>query len=96
MTAQLFISGGLVLAAALSLPATLQADATTERPNVLFLAVDDLNDWVGCLDGHPQALTPNIDRLAARGVLFTDAHCVAPACNPSRAAVLSEIGRAHV
>lgn len=60
-----------------------------ERPNVLFIAVDDLNDWVGCMKGHPQAETPNIDRLAARGVLFTNAHCVAPACNPSRAAVFS-------
>jgi arylsulfatase A-like enzyme len=60
-----------------------------ERPNVLFIAVDDLNDWVGSLDGHPQAETPNLDRLAARGVLFTNAHCAAPACNPSRAAIFS-------
>src|SRR5262245_48137969 len=55
-----------------------------ERPNVLFIAVDDLNDWVGCLGGHPQARTPNIDRLARRGTLFTNAHCQAPLCNPSR------------
>ena len=48
-----------------------------ELPNVLFVAVDDLNDWVGCLGGHPQAHTPNIDRLAKRGVLFTNALCVA-------------------
>lgn len=61
--------------------------AQTEKPNVLFIAVDDLNDWIGCLDGHPQALTPNMDRLASRGVLFANAHCAAPACNPSRAAV---------
>ena len=60
-----------------------------DRPNVLFIAVDDLNDWIGCMQGHPQALTPNMDRLAARGVLFTNAHCAAPACNPSRAAVFS-------
>ena len=60
-----------------------------ERPNVLFIAVDDLNDWIGCMKGHPQALTPNMDRLAARGVLFTNAHCAAPACNPSRAAIFS-------
>ena len=59
------------------------------RPHVLFVAVDDLNDWIGCLGGHPQARTPNMDRLAARGILFTNAHCVAPACNPSRAAVFS-------
>ncbi len=65
------------------------ASESADRPNVLFIAVDDLNDWVGCLKGHPQALTPNIDRLAARGVLFTNAHCAAPACNPSRAAIFS-------
>ena len=46
-----------------------------ERPNVLLIAVDDLNDWVGCLGGHPQAKTPNIDALAKRGVLFSNAHC---------------------
>ncbi len=59
------------------------------RPNVLFIAIDDLNDWLGCLGGHPQALTPNIDALASRGVLFNNAHCASPACNPSRAAIFS-------
>ena len=54
-----------------------------QKPNVLFIIVDDLNDWVGCLNGHSQTLTPNIDRLAARGMLFTNAHCVAPVCHPS-------------
>ena len=58
-------------------------------PNVLFIAIDDLNDWISCLGGHPQALTPNMDRLAARGVLFTNAHCASPACRPSRAALLT-------
>ena len=57
-------------------------------PNVLFIAVDDLNDWVGCLGGHSQAKTPNIDRLAKQGVLFSNAHCAAPLCNPSRTALL--------
>ena len=60
-----------------------------EQPHVLFIAIDDLNDWIGCLGGHPQALTPNIDRLAQRGILFANAHCAAPACNPSRAAVFT-------
>ena len=63
--------------------------AAGERPNVLFIAIDDQNDWVGCLKGHPQAATPNIDRLARRGVLFTNAHCQAPLCNPSRTSLLS-------
>lgn len=62
-----------------------------DRPNVLFISVDDLNDWIGCLGGHPQARTPNIDRLAASGVLFTNAHCPAPACNPSRTAIMTGI-----
>ena len=65
------------------------AHASEARPNVLLISVDDLNDWLGCLNGHPRALTPNIDRLANRGVLFTNAHCVAPACRPSRAALFT-------
>jgi arylsulfatase A-like enzyme len=69
------------------LTATLTAPA--KSPDVLFIAVDDLNDWTGHLGGHPQARTPNIDRLVARGVNFTNAHCAAPACNPSRAALMS-------
>ena len=60
-----------------------------ERPNVLFIAIEDLNDWIGCLGGHPQAKTPNIDQLAGMGVLFTNAHCAAPACGPSRSALLT-------
>lgn len=56
-------------------------------PNILVIAIDDLNDWVGCMGGHPQAKTPNIDRLARRGVLFTNAHCQAPICGPSRASL---------
>ena len=69
--------------------ASLKARADDARPNVLMIAVDDLNDWVGCLGGHPQSLTPNIDRLAASGVLFTNAHCQGPICGPSRASILS-------
>jgi arylsulfatase A-like enzyme len=60
-----------------------------ERPNILFIAMDDLNDWIGCLGGHAQTLTPNLDRLAASGVLFTNAHCPAAACNPSRTAIFT-------
>ncbi|MBD3676476.1 MAG: sulfatase [Planctomycetaceae bacterium] len=64
--------------------------ADDSRPNVLFIAVDDMNDWVGCLGGYPGKVhTPNIDKLAARGMLFTNAHCPAPVCNPSRTAILT-------
>ncbi|MBK1829104.1 sulfatase [Verrucomicrobiaceae bacterium R5-34] len=67
----------------------LGAQAEETKPNVLFIALDDLNDWIGCLGGHPQTITPNMDRLAASGVLFTNAHCVAPACNASRSAIFT-------
>ncbi len=57
-------------------------------PNFLFIAVDDMNDWVGPLKGHPQAITPNLDMLAAKGVNFTQAYCPSPGCSPSRNAIL--------
>ena len=62
-----------------------------KTPNVLFIAVDDLRDWVGHLSGHPNAKTPNIDRLAKRGVSFTRAYCSAPLCNPSRISLLTGV-----
>ncbi len=74
------------LAAMLVGPTPLQAEG---KPNVLFIAVDDLNDWIGCLGNHPGIQTPHLDRLAARGVLFANAHAAAPACNPSRVALLT-------
>lgn len=58
-----------------------------ERPNILLILIDDLNDYVGCLGGHPDAHTPHIDALAKSGVLFTNAHCNSPVCNPSRASI---------
>lgn len=73
------------------------------RDHVLLITIDDLNDWIGCLtsqdspasdghltgEGHPQAKTPNLDQLARRGVLFTNAHCQAPICRPSRTSFMS-------
>jgi len=58
-------------------------------PHVVLIAVDDLNDWIGPLQGHPLAHTPNLDRLARRGTVFTNAHCQAPLCNPSRSSLLT-------
>lgn len=66
-----------------------QKSVDASQPNVLFIAIDDLNDWVGFLDGHPQASTPNMDRLAGRGVVFSNAHCQAPICNPSRVSLMT-------
>ena len=57
--------------------------------NVLMISVDDLNDWIGVLKANPNVKTPNIDRLAQEGILFTNAHCQAPICGPSRASLLS-------
>ncbi|MCR9202229.1 MAG: sulfatase [Planctomycetaceae bacterium] len=57
---------------------------------MLFLVVDDMKDWVNCLDGYSGTVhTPHIDQLAVRGMLFQNAHCVSPRCAPSRAAVLT-------
>jgi arylsulfatase A-like enzyme len=77
------------LAALIGVPASPAAAADPARPNVLFIAVDDLNHWVGYLGRNPQTITPNIDKLAARGVRFTRSYCAAPVCNPSRAALMS-------
>nr|MBA3313810.1 sulfatase [Planctomycetaceae bacterium] len=76
------------LVAALSCPVTALADDPA-RPNVLFVAIDDLNDWVGPLGGHPLVKTPHMDALAARGTTFTNAHCQSPLCNPSRTSLLT-------
>ena len=63
--------------------------ARATGPNVLMISIDDLNDWIGPLGGHPQSQTPNIDALAKRGVTFRRAYCQAPACNPSRASLMT-------
>lgn len=57
--------------------------------NVIFLAIDDLNDWLGCYRGHPQVQSPHIDRLASQSLLFERAYCPAPICNPCRVAMLT-------
>jgi arylsulfatase A-like enzyme len=77
---------GVALLSAL-LSSSLQSAAAP--PNIHFIAIHDQNDWIGCLGGHPQAKTPHIDALAARGTLFTNAHCQAPLCNPSRSSLLT-------
>ena len=70
-----------------------QLNIINGKPNILFIAVDDMNDWAGFLGGHPgmKIHTPNIDRLAASSLIFTNAHTPAPACAPTRAAILSGV-----
>lgn len=60
-----------------------------DRPNIVMIAIDDLNDWVEPLGGHPQVKTPAMKRLAERGLTFTNAHCQAPLCNPSRTSLMT-------
>ena len=87
-----FIKMAAAGATAMALPRfAFSAEQAKDKPNVLFIAIDDLNDWIGCLGGHPDVKTPNLDRLSQRGVLFTNAFCSAPACNPSRASLLTGI-----
>jgi len=62
---------------------------TGQKPNVLFIAIDDLNDWVKPLSGHPQTLTPNLDRFAGGAVNFTRNYCTSPGCNPSRSTLMT-------
>jgi arylsulfatase A-like enzyme len=82
---------GILISLAVLFVAGCAPEEPARKPNVLFLAIDDLNDWTGSLGGHPQAKTPNIDRLASNGVLFTNAHCPSPLCNPSRVAIFTGV-----
>ena len=68
-----------------------KTDSRKRKPNILFIAIDDLNDWNEVLKGDSQARTPNMERLASKGIVFTNAHCSAPACGPSRSAIMSGI-----
>ncbi|WP_152285541.1 sulfatase [Flavicella marina] len=60
-----------------------------EKPNVLLIMVDDMNDWVGAFGGHSQAITPNMDKLARKSTIFKQAYCSAALCNPSRTSMLT-------
>ncbi len=86
----LFVIFSFVLIAILPTWANAQsAPANDTHPNVLFIAIDDMNDWAGFLNTHPQVQTPHMDALAAEGVSFTNAHAPAPICGPSRTAIMS-------
>jgi arylsulfatase A-like enzyme len=80
-----FLSVGLL---GFNVAQSAEEKTTSKKPNVLFIAIDDLRDWVGYL-GNKQVKTPNLDKLAARGVHFTRSFCASPCCNPSRSALLT-------
>lgn len=88
---QLFARRTLILIGVLTWAIAVGDSAQATSPNVLFIPVDDLNHWVGYTGRNPQCKTPNIDRLSKLGVSFTNAHCAAPACGPSRASLWSGI-----
>lgn len=82
------ITVALVLSVLLAVFVTVARSAPARHPDVLFIVIDDQNDWIGAFGGHPMAKTPHLDALARRGALFSNAHCQAPLCNPSRTSVL--------
>ncbi|MGR5063230.1 sulfatase [Photobacterium sp. DNB22_13_2] len=85
-----FLLGGAGLAAASCFPTTgWLNELKRSHTNVLMFAVDDLNDWIGPLKGHPQTKTPHIDKLAENAAVFTNAHASAPLCGPSRASLMT-------
>jgi choline-sulfatase len=77
-----------VLVACLAAGCAVLTGLAATRPNVVFIAIDDQNDWVGPLGGHPLAQTPHLDRLARRGTVFLNAHVQSPLCNPSRTSLM--------
>lgn len=84
----------ILLPAFLMLMLATATAADSKPPNVLFIAIDDLNDWTGFLGGHPQAVTPHMDALAKRGRNFANAHCAVPVCTASRVSVMSGLSAA--
>jgi choline-sulfatase len=88
----LMVTGLLILGSC-----TTRQEESSEKLNILFIAVDDMNDWAGFLSGHTgmKIHTPNIDRLAASSRIFTNAHTPAPACAPARTAILTGVHHAR-
>jgi hypothetical protein len=74
---------------------TDKQDAAQDKPNVLFIAVDDLRDWVGYSTKFSNVKTPHLDKLAGESMVFTDAYCAAPVCSPSRTALLTGLSPAE-
>lgn len=88
MTMPILLSVRKFLCASL-LVGVVSSGLAARKPNVLFISIDDLNDWTGSQGGHPQAITPHMDRLASEGMQFTNAHCSQAVCTASRNSLLS-------
>ena len=89
---RILISTPLRILAIVTFYAFVSAEhAEAGRPNVVMICIDDLNDWVGFLGGHPDAKTPHMDSLAKRGCNFTNAHCAVPVCSASRVSIMSGV-----
>jgi choline-sulfatase len=86
-----FQVAAIALASTAVVSSAFAVEGAAEHPNVLMICIDDLNDWVGCLGGHPDVKTPHMDRLAERGRNFANAHCVVPVCSPSRVSIMSGV-----
>jgi arylsulfatase A-like enzyme len=83
------VSGFMLIAACDAAPPEEAVAPEPAKANVVMIIVDDLNDWVGAMGGHPDTKTPNMDRLASQGTLFMNAHATAAICGPSRASVMT-------
>ena len=84
-----FLQNCTFTASAMFINALSSRTQTSKKQNILFIALDDMNDWIQTLDAGAPIKTPNLDRLASRGVLFTRAYCSSAACNPSRASLMT-------
>jgi len=86
----IFLSS-LLLSQISSINSKVYARDESINPNILFIAVDDMNDWIGPLGGLSITKTPNLDKLANQSVVFTNAHCASPACAPSRLSIMTGV-----
>ncbi|WP_020178913.1 sulfatase [Methylopila sp. M107] len=90
-----FVAGATAIAAGGTLAAPSVVRAAAKKPNILFIAVDDLNDWIEPLGGYPGVKTPNLKRLAAKTRSFKRAYTPAPACSPARSSLLFGVQPFH-
>ncbi len=86
-----YVSASIAVFATSGCSIELFKKQSRKRPDVLFIAIDDMNDWTTLFDPNNPVKTPNLQRLAGRGMFFSRAYCAAPACCPSRAAVMTGI-----